>query len=306
MSLLIVGYIALDTIETPFGKVKEVLGGSCVYASISSSFFTKPYIVGIVGKDFPKKYIKLLKKFNVDLKGLKIDLHGKTFRWVGHYLYELNCAETVETQLNVFKNFRPVIPDEYKSIKFLFLGNIDPELQYFVYKQMDSPYLVACDTMNYWIENKNKELKYVLKFVQMLLINEAEIRQLAEENNVLKAIKIVSKLGPKIIVVKRGEYGSICFFNGKLFVVPGYPLENVVDPTGAGDSFAGGLLGYISKCGKLNEKIFRQGIIFGTVMGSFCVEDFSIKKLAPLNLKKIYERYKEIKKFTHFTKPLSL
>jgi sugar/nucleoside kinase (ribokinase family) len=305
MSLLIVGSVALDTVETPFGKVKDVLGGSAVYSSLAASFFTTPYIIAVVGTDFPDKYIRLLNRYGVNTQGLQI-VQGKTFRWVGHYMYDLNSATTVDTQLNVFQNFVPKIPSEFKNIKHIFLANIDPELQYYVYKQMTNPTVVVCDTMNFWIKNKNKELKKLLKIIDIFLVNEAEVRQLAEESNVIKAAKLVLKMGPKILIVKRGEYGAMCFKkdlcgkDNNMFVVPSYPLENVFDPTGAGDSFAGGFIGYITKNKKVNNQILRQAIILGSVTGSFCVENFSIKGLSNKSYKDIIKRYCEIKKLTHF------
>ncbi len=299
MSLLIVGSIALDTIETPFGKVKETLGGSAVYSSIAASYFIKPCIVAVVGEDFPKSYLSLLKRHNIDITGVEV-ANGKTFRWSGHYLYDLNSAQTIETQLNVFKSFNPKIPQQYKNIKNIFLANIDPELQYHVYKQMLQPEIVACDTMNYWIENKKTQLKRTLKIVDILLINETEARQLAEESNIIKAAKCIHKMGPKTIVIKRGEYGAICSYKDNIFIVPSYPVENVFDPTGAGDSFAGGFMGYVTKVGKFNNKILRKAIILGTVMGSFCVEKFGVKKISSITYEDILQRYKEIKKITHF------
>jgi sugar/nucleoside kinase (ribokinase family) len=306
MSLLIVGSVALDTVETPFGKVKEVLGGSAIYSSIAARFFTTPSVVAVVGTDFPKEYIDMLTNYGIDIKGLQ-QIKGKTFRWVGHYMYDLNSATTIDTQLNVFKDFNPKIPREYKDIKHIFLANIDPELQYSVYTQMSNLSVVACDTMNFWIKNKNKELKKLLKVIDIFLVNEAEVRQLAQEVNIIKAARCVLNMGPKMLIVKRGEYGAMCFQkNGKcfsnknIFVVPSYPLENVFDPTGAGDSFAGGFMGYIAKNKKINNQILRQAIILGSVTGSFCVENFSIEGLVKRKYKDIIKRYLEIKSFTHF------
>lgn len=304
-NLLIIGSIAFDSIKTPFGSVEKALGGSAVYASLSSSFFVRPSIIGVVGKDFDKNYIELLEKHNVDTSGIKM-IDGKTFFWQGYYDFDLNTAHTVQTQLNVFKNFSPELPEKFKNYKFVFLGNIDPELQYKIYKQLCCPYLVGLDTMNYWIENKFLQLKKMLKFVDILFINEAEIRQLTKEYNIIKSAKIVKSYGVKIVIVKRGEYGSICFYDNHIFVIPAYPLEKVYDPTGAGDSFAGAVMGYLSKKlsknkkMKISNKVLRQAVIFGTILASFCVEDFSVNKLCKIRYNDIVQRYKEIKKLTHF------
>ncbi|MCS7227561.1 MAG: PfkB family carbohydrate kinase [Endomicrobia bacterium] len=303
MKLLIVGSIAFDSIKTPFGKVKKAIGGSAVYASIAASYFVKPTILGVVGEDFSKKYFNMLKKHNIDTTYIEVH-KGKTFYWKGFYDYDLNTAHTIETQLNVFLKFNPVItPTLSKETKFVFLGNIDPDLQYKVYKQIESPYLVACDTMNYWIDNKLSQLKKLLSVVDILFINETELRQLTKEYNTIKAAKIVKKLGCKIVIVKRGEYGVICFYKNHIFAIPAYPLETVYDPTGAGDSFAGGVMGFLAsklKSPEIKEKLLRQAIIFGTVTASFCVEDFSINKIYNTTFGNLCKRYHEIKKLTHF------
>lgn len=303
MKLLMVGSVAFDTVRTPFGKVKKAIGGSAVYASIAASYFVKPTIVAIVGTDFHKKYFDMLENHNVDISHIEVR-KGKTFHWSGVYNYDLNTAQTLKTELNVFSNFNPVIDEKLrKETKFVFLANIDPDIQYKVYKQITHPYLVACDTMNYWIEHKTSELKKVLKVVNLLFINETELRQLTNEYNIIKAAKIVKKMGVKNIIVKRGEYGVICFYKDRIFAIPAYPLEKVYDPTGAGDSFAGGVMGFLAarmKDSFLEENLLRQAIIFGTVTASFCVEDFSIKKLYNINFNDIRKRYKEIKYLTHF------
>ncbi len=303
MNLLIIGSVAFDSVETPFGKTKKTLGGSATYSALSARFFTKPSIIAVVGNDFKKNYFKLLNDNNVNTKGIQV-VNGKTFFWKGYYSYDLNTANTIETQINVFSNFNPQLNDEFKNMEFVFLANIDPDLQYSVYSQLINPKIVACDTMNCWIQNKPKELKKLLKLIDIFFINEAEIRQLTNEYNIIKAAKIAKKLGPKIIIVKRGEYGSICFYKENIFTIPAYPLENVFDPTGAGDSFAGGVMGFLASklnnSKNLNEKLIRQGIIFGTVLASFCVEDFSVKKLLKIKYKDILDRYKKIKKITFF------
>jgi len=303
MKLLVVGSIAFDTVKTPFGKVKEVIGGSAVYASIAASYFVRPTIIGVVGQDFKKRYFEMLENHNIDTSYIKI-LKGKTFRWEGFYDYDLNTAHTVNTQLNVFSNFNPSLDENLKKeTKFVFLGNIDPEIQYKVYKQIMSPLLIACDTMNWWIENKPRQLKKVIKNVDILFINESELRQFTNEYNIVKAAKMVKSLGVKIVIVKRGEYGAICFYKNRIFVVPGYPLEKVYDPTGAGDSFAGGVMGFLAsklKDTTITESLLRQAIIFGTVTASFCVEDFGVNRIYNISFNQICKRYREIKQLTHF------
>jgi sugar/nucleoside kinase (ribokinase family) len=303
MDLLIVGSIAFDNIKTPFGKVNKILGGSAIYSSIAASNFVRPTIVGVVGEDFEKKYFDLLKKHNIDVSHIKIE-KGKTFHWEGYYDYDLNIAHTVDTQLNVFSKFNPQLSSEAKNVKFVFLGNIDPVLQLSVYQQVKNPKIVACDTMNYWIEKKFIQLKKLLKKIDILFINKAEIRQLTKEYNVIKSARKVLSWGTKIVIVKRGEYGVMCFYKNKIFVLPAYPLEKVFDPTGAGDSFAGGVMGFLAYKLKnnnvLTEQILRQSIVFGTVTASFCVEDFGIKKLYKTTYKDILQRYREIKHLVHF------
>lgn len=299
MSLLVVGSIGFDTVETPFGKAEEVLGGSATYFSTSASYFTDVRLVAVVGEDFPEKYINLLKSRRIDVKGL-VKTKGKTFRWKGRYGYELNEAQTIETQLNVFEDFRPKLPEEYRDSAIVFLANIDPDLQSEVLHQMRSPKLVACDTMNYWIEGKAEALKKILKEVDILLINDGEARELASEPNLVKAAQRIISFGPKTVVIKRGEYGVIMFNGGSIFSAPAYPLETVFDPTGAGDSFAGGFLGYLANTNNFSEASMRQAIIFGSVMASYNVEDFSLNRMKSLSYKEIEERFREFKRLTFF------
>jgi len=303
MDLLIIGSIGFDNIKTPFGKVNKILGGSAVYASVAASNFVSPTIIGVVGEDFENKYFELLKKHNIDVSQIKVE-PGKTFHWEGFYDYDLNTAHTINTQLNVFSKFNPKLSYETKNTKFVFLGNIDPDLQLKIYSQIENPRLIACDTMNYWIEKKLVKLKKLLKKVDVLFINEAEIRQLTKEYNIIKSAKKVLSWGTKIVIVKRGEYGVMCFYKNKIFVLPSYPLEKVFDPTGAGDSFAGGVMGFLAyklKNNKmLTEQVLRQSIVFGTVTASFCVEDFGINKLYNVTYRDILQRYKEIKHLIHF------
>ncbi|MDD5072960.1 MAG: PfkB family carbohydrate kinase, partial [Candidatus Omnitrophica bacterium] len=242
MSLLVVGSIALDSIKTPFGKVDEALGGSAVYFSCAATFFNSARLVGVVGADFPKKYIQLLEKRGVDVTGLKID-GGKTFRWKGEYGFDLNTAHTIYTYLNVFADFKPEIPAEYRDSDNVFLANIDPSLQLDVLKQVDDPRLIACDTMNYWIENKPKELKKLLKHVHIFFANDKEAREFSGELNLLKAARYIFSCGPKIAIIKKGEHGVLCISKDFIFSYPAYILEDPFDPTGAGDTFAGGFMG---------------------------------------------------------------
>jgi sugar/nucleoside kinase (ribokinase family) len=299
MELLVVGSIALDSVKTPFGKVEEVLGGSATYFSVAASYFTGINLVAVVGNDFPEEHYNLLKEKDVNLKGLeKVD--GKTFRWVGEYGYDLNEAHTIDTRLNVFETFEPKIPKEYEDIEYVFLANIDPEIQLRVLTQVKNPKLVACDTMNYWIEGKPDVLKELLKKVDILTINESEVRELTGEPNLVKAASIVKSYGVKYLIVKRGEYGVLMFGPESIFHAPAYPLEYIYDPTGAGDSFAGGFLGYLTNTDNLSENSYRQAIIFGSVMASFNVEAFSLDRLKGLSHHDIEERFKEFKRLTHF------
>ncbi len=297
--ILVVGSVALDTVRTPFGQVEEGLGGSAIYFSVVASFFTPVKIVAVVGKDFPEEHLNFLKLHGIDLKGLQ-KVEGKTFRWKGEYSYNLNEAITLETQLNVFENFHPQIPEDYRKVKYVFLANIDPELQGRVLDQIEKPHLVACDTMNYWIENKPEELENTLRKVDILIINESEARQLSAEPNLVKAARKILSLGPRALIVKRGEYGALYFTEKSMFSAPGFPLEFVYDPTGAGDSFAGGFLGYLAKTGNDNDSNVRQAIIFGSVMASFDVENFSIERFKNLTFREIKERFQAFNKLTHF------
>lgn len=301
MSILVVGSLGLDTIETPFAKVEESLGGSAVYISLAASYFC-PLInlVGVVGEDFPEKYIQLLRDHHIDLDGLQIIPEGKTFRWSGKYYYDMNSRETLLTELNVFKDFNPVIPESYRDSKFVILGNIDPELQISVLQQLNNPKFVVCDTMNYWIERKNEALRELLKKVDMLVVNDSEARLLANHPNLIQAGKIILKMGPKKLVIKKGEHGALLMTDEILFTAPAYPLENINDPTGAGDSFAGGMIGYLSKVNSINNEELKRAIIYGSVLASFCVEKFSVDGLLDLNYLKIKDRFNQFFSITHF------
>ena len=299
MSILVVGSVALDSVETPFGKEDNILGGSATYFSTSASFFTDVNLVAVVGDDFPQEHVDFLGSRDIDLRGLA-RVSGKTFRWKGKYGYDLNEAQTLETDLNVFADFKPRIPEEYAATDYLFLANIDPELQMEVLNQVARPRIVACDTMNFWISSKQEALKKVLERVDILIINEGEARQLSGEANLVKAARKVLSLGAKTLIIKRGEYGVLMFNGSSIFAVPAYPLEEVFDPTGAGDTFAGGFMGYLANTGDISEDGIRQAIIFGSVMASFNVEDFSLNRLKRLDYREIEERYRAFKAMTHF------
>lgn len=299
VSLLVVGTVALDSVKTPFGNVDNALGGSATYFSTSASYFTDVRLVAVIGEDFPKEHISFLKGKNIDVRGLEVQ-KGETFRWQGEYGYDLNEANTLATHLNVLATFRPKIAEDYKDSDVVFLANIDPDIQFDVLKQVKRPRLVACDTMNYWIASKVDALKRTLKEVDLLTINEAEIRQLAGESSLVKAAKAVQAMGPKTIVVKQGSYGALMFHGHSVFSAPAYPLESVFDPTGAGDTFAGGFMGYLANTMNFSEESMRQAVIFGSVMASMNVEAFSLDRLRSLDYKEIEGRFREFKKLTHF------
>ncbi|MFQ5897101.1 MAG: PfkB family carbohydrate kinase [Candidatus Methylomirabilia bacterium] len=297
--LLVVGSVALDSVTTPFGHATEVLGGSATYFSVAASFFTTVRLVATVGEDFPGEHLVQLRDRGVDLSDLQVS-QGKTFRWVGEYGYDLNEARTLDTQLNVFANFQPVLPGPLRRTPFVFLANIDPELQLGVLRRMEQPQLVALDTMNFWIEGKREALLNVLAEVDVLLINDAEARQLAREPNLIKATRTVLKLGPRTVVVKRGEYGALMISDGHFFFVPAYPLESVFDPTGAGDTFAGGFMGYLAKSEVAGGSAIRRAIVYGSVMASFAVEDFSVNRLIRLTPDEIQRRYEAFQDLLRF------
>ncbi len=285
MSLVIVGSIAFDGVKTPYGEVDKVLGGSAIYASMASKHFCKTHIVGVVGDDFSKKYVSVLQENDICCKGIKF-VPGKTFYWKGVY-NDLNRAETLDTQLNVFADFDPKIPANYQKCEYLFLGNIDPELQLRVLNQMENTKKIACDTMNFWIEGKRAKLLEVISKIDILFINDDEVKMLTGENNVFVAAEAAGKLGPQLIVIKRGEYGSMAVAKDFIFFVPIYPVKNVIDPTGAGDSFAGGFMGYLAAQKKYNKTAIKNAMIYGTVMASFNIHSFSLNKLREINLKDI-------------------
>ncbi len=301
MSLLVVGSLALDTIETPFGKAEEVLGGSSVYISVSASYFVEPVrLVGVVGSDFPKSAIEFLKSKNIDLTGLQIIDIGKTFRWGGKYHYDLNVRDTVYTHLNVFEHFKPVIPESYKKSSYVCLGNIDPTLQQCVIEQIQNPRLVIGDTMNFWINGKRKELQKAIEMMDVLVLNDSEARLLSNEPNLIRAAKIIMKMGPRIVIIKKGEHGALLITEKTIFSAPAYPLENINDPTGAGDAFAGGFIGWIAKTDDLSEENLKCAVIYGSTLASFCVEMFSIDRIKDLSHLEIKDRFLEFRALSHF------
>lgn len=299
MSVLVVGSVAFDSVKTPFGEVKDALGGSGTYFSVSASYFADVCLVAVVGEDFPDEHLNMLKGHKIDIAGVE-KRPGKTFRWKGYYEFDLNTAHTLDTQLNVFADFKPNLPENYRDCEYVFLANIDPELQALVLDQVKKPKLVACDTMNFWIEGKLDALKKTLERVDMLIINDGEARELANEPNIVKAARKIIDIGPKTLIIKRGEYGALMVDKDSIFSAPAYPLEFVFDPTGAGDTFAGGLMGHLSSNGTANDGVLRQGIIYGSTMASFNVEDFSLNRLRTLSRDEIDTRFRFFKKLTHF------
>jgi sugar/nucleoside kinase (ribokinase family) len=289
--LVVVGSVALDTVTTPFGKVTEALGGSATYFSYAASFFAPVRVVAAVGQDFPREHLDLLLRRGVDIAALSVLPDEKTFRWTGEYGFDLNEARTLDTQLNAFAAFKPELASGHRDAPFLFLANIDPDLQREVRRQMTSPLLTALDTMNFWIEGKRDALLEVLREVDVLLINEAEARMLAREPNLVKAARSIIELGPRVVVIKRGEYGALMVSDGEFFFAPAYPLESVFDPTGAGDTFAGGFMGYLAQRGLTDRASVRRAVVFGAVMASFAVEDFSLDRLKRLEAGEIERRY---------------
>jgi sugar/nucleoside kinase (ribokinase family) len=300
VSLLVVGSVAYDALESPYGKVERTLGGAATYFSIAASFFTHVNLVAIVGEDFHPKDEAIFHKRSIDIEGLE-RAAGKCFFWAGRYSENLNERVTLATELNVFADFKPRLPEKYRNSKYVFLANIAPALQHDVLKQVKgTPKLVAMDTMNYWIEGSNADLRETLKHVDVLMINDSETRQLSNEYNLLRAAKHIFKMGPSALVVKRGEYGAMMVDKHGVFAVPGFPLEEPHDPTGAGDSFAGGFMGYLAGVGRTNDAALRNAIVYGSVLGSFAVERFGLERLLKLKKAEIHARARHFAKLTHF------
>ena len=301
MSVLVVGSLAVDSIETPFGSAPKALGGSATYISAAASYFTNPIrLVGVVGGDFPKEGLKFLEERHVDLDGLEIVKDGKTFHWAGRYHYDLNVRDTLITQLNVFEQFDPKIPLKYKNSKYVCLGNIDPLLQRKVLDQIENPRVVICDTMNYWIEGKHKELLETLKRINVLILNDSEARLLSKEPNLIKAARVIRGMGPQIVIVKKGEHGALLITEGTVFSAPAYPMENIFDPTGAGDAFAGGFVGWIGRTDDLAEENLKRAVIYGSALASFCVEKFGVDGLRDLTYLQIQDRVRALREISRF------
>ena len=295
MTNLIVGTVAFDAIETPYGKTDKIIGGAATYISLAASFFTdKLNLVSVVGGDFPKSAIEMLEKHHVDTKGLQIKEDEKTFFWSGKYHNNMNSRDTIETQLNVLETFDPIVPKEFSSSDFLMLGNLVPSVQQKVLDQMSQrPKLIVLDTMNFWMDNCLDDLLEALKNVDVLTINDEEAQQLSGENNLISAAKKIKTMGPKYLVIKKGEHGALLFGENKMFYAPAMPLENVFDPTGAGDSFAGGFIGYLSKSNDLTFENMKTAVIYGSVMASFCVEKFGTEKLTEITKEDVKVRAEE-------------
>ena len=306
MSILVVGTVAFDAIETPFGKTEKIVGGAATYICLSSSFFTnKLNLVSVVGEDFPKDTIQMLNKKNVNTKGLQIKEGEKTFFWSGKYHNNMNNRDTIDTQLNVLENFEPIVPEEFKDSEFLMLGNLMPSVQKKVLDQMKKrPKLIVLDTMNFWMDLFMDDLKEALKEVDVLTINDEEARQLSGEYSLVKAAKIILAMGPKYLIIKKGEHGALLFNNKEVFFAPALPLEEVFDPTGAGDSFAGGFIGYLAQTNDVSFENMKRAVINGSAMASFCVEKFGTQKLTEIHQDDVNARIKEFVNLVKFDIPL--
>ncbi len=299
MSVVVVGSIGFDTIETPHGRAADVLGGAATYAAVAAAYFAPVQLVAVVGEDFPERERAFLAGRNIDLGGL-VERPGPTFRWTGRYHEDMNIRDTLDLKLGVFGEFRPELPAAYRRAEYVFLANIHPGLQANVLDQLERPRLVAADTMNHWIEGARPDLERLLGRVQLLVINDEEARQLSGERNIVRAARRIMTLGPQSIIIKRGEYGAIHFAPDTIFAVPAYPLETVFDPTGAGDTFAGGLMGYLAATGDLSPAGVRRGIVYGSVLASFTVEDFSLDRLRRLTRDDVEQRYRQFVALTEF------
>jgi sugar/nucleoside kinase (ribokinase family) len=303
MSVLVVGSVALDSVETPFGKADDVLGGSATFFAASASLLTSVSVVGVVGSDYPMEKLEPLRKRGVDFSGLE-RAEGSSFRWRGRYRHDLNSAETLETHLGVFSRFSPKIPEKFRSSPYVFLANIDPRLQLDVLNQVERPRLIACDTMNFWIQSRRPDILQLLEHVDLVTLNDAEARQLTEKANLVQAAQWIMARGPRHVIIKKGEHGAFMFTEKSIFFAPAFPLENVFDPTGAGDAFAGGFIGYLAKTGDLSEANMRRAVIYGSVMGSFAVEKFSIERLMTVNRAEIDQRMRDMRRLVAFEEEL--
>ncbi|CAJ37828.1 PfkB family carbohydrate kinase [Methanocella arvoryzae] len=299
VDVIMVGTVALDTVRTPFGLAEETLGGSAVYASVAASLFASVGLVGVVGKDFPQKHVDFLRAKGVDMAGLET-LDGETFRWKGYYEYDMNQAHTQDTQLNVLSRFDPVLPPEYRDCKYVFLANTDPEIQMRVYEQINKPKLVMMDTMNFWIESKKEALSRMIEKVDVMLTNDAEARQFFDTPSLVKAGKAFLEMGPKAVIIKKGEHGALMFTEDQCFSAPAYPLEKLTDPTGAGDSFAGGFIGWLARTDDISPRNMRKAVIFGSTIASYNAEAFSLDKLKTISRDDVFNRYMRFQDIASF------
>lgn len=301
MSILVVGSVAIDDIETPFGRADNVLGGSAVYIAVASSYFTTPVrLVGVVGGDYPPQAIEFLNERGIDLEGLEVIKEGRTFRWSGRYHYDLNNRDTLSLNLNVFEKFDPKIPESYCKTRYICLGNIDPVLQRRVLEQVERPRLVVGDTMNFWIETKRDELLKTMPLFDAFILNDSEARLLSGEPNLLKAARRIREMGAKTLIIKKGEHGALLFHEDQIFSAPAYPLEDIFDPTGAGDTFAAGFTAWLAKTDDLSHENVKRAVIYGSTMASFCVEKVSVDGLRDLSYLKIQDRFREFKELSRF------
>lgn len=303
MPVLVVGSVALDSVETPFGRAENVVGGSGTFFSAAASLFAPVQLVGVVGTDYPLDRLEPLRARGVDLAGVE-RADGASFRWRGRYRHDLNAAETLETHLGVFSNFHPKIPEQFREAPFVFLGNIDPRLQLDVLTQVKRPRFVACDTMNFWIESRRPELLQLLSRVDLVTLNDGEARQLSEQYNLVKAARWLMGHGPRLVIIKKGEHGAFLFTGQSVFFAPAYPLEQVFDPTGAGDSFAGGFMGYLARADRIDETSLRRAVVYGSTLGSFAVEKFSIDRLLEIGPTEIAARVAEFHRLVSFDQEL--
>ena len=299
MSVLVVGSVALDSVETPFGKAEGVIGGSGTFFSASASHLAPVQLVGVVGDDYPMEQLEPLRARGVDMAGLE-QAAGASFRWRGRYRHDLNSAETLETHLGVFSHFSPKIPAQFRNAPFVFLANIDPRLQLDVLRQVERPTLVACDTMNFWIESRRPELLELVTHVDLITLNDGEARQLTDCHNLIKAARWIMQRGPTMVIIKKGEHGAFLFKEKSIFFAPAYPLEDVFDPTGAGDSFAGGFMGYLARTGDLSDANLRRAVVYGSAMGSFAVEKFSVERLLEITPDDIASRVADFRRLVAF------
>jgi sugar/nucleoside kinase (ribokinase family) len=297
--VLCVGTVGLDTVETPFGRVEDALGGSAAYFAAAAAVHTSTQLVSVVGEDFPSPHRELLQRTHADLGGLQV-LPGRCFRWAGRYHFDMNRRDTLETQLNVLAEFQPRIPEPYRDAEYVFLANVDPLLQLSVLEQVRRPRLTMLDSMNFWIAGARDALTQAISRVHIVMMNEEEVRQYAGTTNLLKGARQILALGPHTLIIKKGEYGAVLLREGGFFFCPAYPLEDVKDPTGAGDSFAGGFLGYLAQTGDLSMANYRRALVHGSVVASFAVEDFSVNRLTSVTRDEVRQRYREFQEFTYF------